>query len=211
MIDVPSIKDAAEAIDTPPENWGGNCHGISLAIVHSGIMGEPGPTCRVVRGVASYAIGGQHSWVCLGTPYDPDAIYVDYTAHQWRGNDLTDVVVTTAKQGYKDHMDLSTQGGHVIHGYDPTSIWKFGRPRSGEGELLTLDASRLSESAQTFLKLLGPLDADGWQSLCRYPQGGWPYKEIVKAIVKQIPGTITYLPIDIYSQAADVNASNLYW
>ena len=210
-ITVPAIEVVAEAIDCPPEDWMGQCHTVSLAIVQSGLLGEPGPACRVVRGAANYAIGSQHSWICLGEPYDPRAIYVDYTAHQWKGNDLANVVVATAKQAYEDFQDATIPRGHAIHGYNPTSIWKFGRPHPGRGEHFMLDARELSDEAKSFVSVLGPMDADAWADLCEYPQGAWPYKEIARAVIAQVPTAQTRLRIDIYSMAGDLNVDGLYW
>lgn len=208
-MNLPSIEDIAEAIGVPANQWRNRCHEISLMVVKSGIIAPPGPdTCRVARGVAiGYGIGSQHSWISLGWPFDPDTVYVDVTAHAW--GEVEGIVCYTAMDAYKrfEQGDPS----HVAHGFQPSSIWKFGRPSEPTGEPIALDASGLSDTAQSFLEILGPLDTDGWADLLRYPQGAWPCREIANAIVAQVPRVMVDVPIDVLGHASDANPSGYYW
>jgi hypothetical protein len=207
-VEIPAIDIIAEAIDTPASNWNSRCHEISLRVVRTGLLGEPGPACRVVRGVASgYNIGGQHSWIALGYPYDPDTIYLDVTAHTW--GKVEGIVVTTAGEAFENFM--GDRQGHAAHGYDPRSIWEYGRPSPGYGKPIELDTSELSGEARTFLKILGPLDAKGWEKLGLYPKGAWPYRDVVNAIAEQLPKVAHSWPIDILGNGTDTNPGDIYW
>lgn len=203
-----TMDDVARAVDYgDPISWGGHCHDVSLRLVRSGILGEPGPECRVVRG-AGIGIGGQHSWVVVGDPFDPVSKLIDPTAFGWRKAD--DLVVTTVGDPR-----------YTAHGYDPRSIWEFGRPSpasplSIDGWIeVTPPDGGWSEQAETFLGLLGPLNIDGWVELAQYPTGGWPFREICLAIIHD-PGPIgrharVALPIDVASLRGSWNVKELYW
>lgn len=200
------MDDVVEAVGfkNDPKDWGGHCHLVSHLLVRSGLLGEPGPHCRVVRGGGA-GIGGQHSWVVVGDPLEPTSVLIDPTAYGWGAAD--DLVVTTV--GDKRY---------TAHGYDPRSIWDFGRPTGCTPEdawEVTPPEGGWSESAQTFLDILGPLDLDGWAELAHYPMGAWPSREIIKAIIRD-PGMIgdrasVRLPIDVASLRGDLNLKELYW
>lgn len=73
----PSLQDVLEAIGLPLETWAGNCHGIAIAVLESGILKERWPHARVMRGhflgdVDATSFFGQrgrsvqqHSWIRL--------------------------------------------------------------------------------------------------------------------------------------------------
>lgn len=208
-IALPTLVELDDALqEGPPEEWINRCHVISLRAVRTGLFGEPGPQCRVVRGItAGYHIGGQHSWIALGTPYDPACIYIDITAQAWGRVD--GIVVTSAEEAYNNFM--AEQQGHCIHGYDPGSIWSYGKPERGNPPHFWLDPTGLSDEARTFLDLLGPLSVEGWKALFTFPQQDWPHREICKAIVKQIPRIDVLVPIDVISMVTDDNHGGLYW
>lgn len=63
-----SVDEVVEAIGVPFDEWAHQCHGISIAIVKSGLL----PASRVARGSCD-GVGGQHSWVVCST--DPGACY----------------------------------------------------------------------------------------------------------------------------------------
>lgn len=208
-LDLPSLDEIAVAIDVPPDRWLNNCHGISLAVVQSGILADPGPDCRVVRGFASgYGIGSQHSWISLGDPWRPETIYVDVTAHRWGRVD--GIVVVPAADAY-----LGSQmgdRGHTAFGYLPGSIFEYGRPAApGPDEDAYALTDLPSSDAALFAEILGPLTAYGWSSLFGFPKRGWPYREILTAAVEQIPRVEVLTPIDLVGHGTDRNPSGLYW
>lgn len=203
-----SIQEVADALKWPSELWKSQCHGVSLKAVRSGLFGEPGPSCRVVRGWApGYGIDGQHSWIALGWPFDPDTRIIDLTAHCWGKTD--DIIDSTVGEEY--HAARHELPGHVLHGYRPGWIWNYGRPDGGRGSLIELDQSGLSKQARLFLDLLGPMTEQAWRALVTYPHGGWPAREVCEAIVDQISRMEVMLPIDVLAHVTDRNPENLYW
>jgi hypothetical protein len=206
---LPSISEIADAIEIPAERWRNNCHVVSLAAVRSGLLGEPGPACRVVRGwTRGYGIGGQHSWIALGRPFDPGTRIVDLTAHTW--GQVEGVVTGTVAQAEKDLFYRDR--GHVAHGYEPGSIFGYGRPAPTLPELAhPLDVTELSEEARMFVSMLEPLSVDSWAALMTYPHGGWPAHEICEAVCEQIPRVRVLLPIDVLAHVTDRNPDGLYW
>jgi hypothetical protein len=208
VTDIPTYVQAAEAIGIPVERWNNNCHVVSLAIVRSGLLSEPGPSCRVVRGFTSgYGIGGQHSWIALGRPFDPETRMLDYTAHTW-GEILPGVINTTIGLAYRGAHAYGR--GHLVHGYTPGSIWEYGKPEH-PGKPVPLDTSGMSEEARIFLDVLGPLSVEGWVALMTFPHGEWPAHEICEAVCEQIPRVRVLLPIDVLAHVTDRNPNDLYW
>lgn len=202
-----SVEEVAREIGWPSEEWKNNCHAVSVQAVRSGLLGTPGPTCRVVRGWAvGYGIDTQHSWIAMGHPYDPETEIVDLTAHCW--GEVLGAVHTTVGQAYRGAYAYSR--GHLPHGYKPGSIFEYGRP-DPVGELVELPRHGLSEMAGAFLDVLGPLSYQGWADLVEYPHGGWPAQEICEAIVDRLPRAAAYIPIDVVGHATDRNPDGLYW
>ena len=170
------------------------CHGVSLDLVKSKepeFMGG-----RVARGLARGVIG-QHSWIVLGNPYDPQAKIIDPTL--WSYDSRISGV----------HIQDGWGTRYCPHGGKGT-IWQYGRPPAPTGEILTIDESELSHLAKTFLELCGPLDARGWVFLGDAPVEGWPADEIYTAawhsdMVRPI------IPIDKIGMATDINPHGMYW
>lgn len=83
------VDGIASAIGIPADEWGGQCHGISLAFRAAGCPG------RVRRGwITALGYGGQHSWIEL-----PRDIVVDPTITALQGKP-TSVRVTSGMTGY---------------------------------------------------------------------------------------------------------------
>ena len=208
---LPTIEEAADLIGWPTSRWHGNCHAVSLAIIQSGALGTPGPTCRIARGAAAgYGIISQHSWIALGSPYAPATRFVDYTAWAW--GQVDGIIDTFAADEWLRHV----AGGdrwHLPHSYDQRNIMQVGRPAApGPGDTpWRLDRTGLSADAVWFLDLLGDLTVEGWASLCGFPQGGWPHAEIVDRIIETVPRAAVLVPIDIRGMATDRNPEGIYW
>jgi hypothetical protein len=174
-----------------------DCHSVSLALVRSGLLGEGGPSLRVARG-ACHGVGGQHSWVVMGHPYDDQAIIVDLTL--W---------------SYSPHQPRIWLGSmqsrlHTPQGYG--MIYDSPRPQDYGGEILEVDSSGMSPEAQHFLKIIGPLDYRGWGLLwSRCGMLGWPAQEILEGALDQHPGMAALVPIDIIGMVTDRNPQELYW
>lgn len=205
---LPSIRTVEDTIDWPSPGWKDNCHAVSLQAARSGMFGEPGPSCRVVRGWApGYGIRGQHSWIVLGRPFDPDTRTIDLTVHQW--GEVDGIVDSTVGEAYQEAYNGFP--GHVLHGYQAGSIWDCGKPVSNSGEPVELERDGLSDMANAFLDVLGPQPVEGWRSLVTFPHGGWPAHEICEAIVEQIPRMEVLLPIDVIAHVTDRNPGGVYW
>lgn len=207
---LPWITTIEDTLDWPARDWKNNCHDVSLRAVRSGLFGEPGPSCRVVRGWApGYGIEGQHSWIALGRPFDPATRILDLTAHRWGRVD--GIVDSTVGEAYQEACDGFP--GHVLHGYRPRSIWNYGKPDpvGGPGDLIELERDGLSEMANAFLDVLGPMTDRAWRDLVTFPHDGWPAHEICEAIVEQIPRVKIMLPIDVLAHVTDRNPEGLYW
>jgi len=172
-------------------HWALQCHGASLHIVKSGVV----IPARVARGTCE-GVGSQHSWVVLGNDcYDDSAKIIDPTL--WSYDDSIEGVWYGS---YKD-------GKHRPHGKG--SIWNWGRPPSPVEDPMELTPQQpLSDEAQLFLELLGPLDERGWITLAHAPVEHWPAKEIITAICDS--GLDGYVPIDIKGMITDRNPSGLY-
>jgi hypothetical protein len=179
------------------DDFAQQCHSVSLGLVRSGLLGEGGPSLRVARG-ACFGVGGQHSWVVMGHPYDDRAIIVDltlwsYSPHQpriWLG---------------------SIQSGlHKPKGYG--MIYDGPRPQPRGGDIIEVDTAGMSLEAQHFLKVIGPLDYRGWGALWSHSgMLGWPAQEILEAFLDQNPKMEALVPIDIVGMVTDRNPQEIYW
>jgi len=185
-----------EAIGKPLEEYAHQCHAASLALVRSGIMG---PHARVARGTLPRIVG-QHSWLVVGNPYEPDLI-VDITAWSYDPDLYPRVYVSVG--GFTEHRP---------HGAG--SIYDWGVPQCGTEPDIPL-AVPISRAAQVFLDTVARrngrsgLDRRGWGDLVRGPMQGWPSKEIIPAIL-DTPGLAALVPIDITGMLTDRNPGGLY-
>lgn len=171
--------------------WEQQCHAASLHVVQSGVLG---PEARVARGTCR-GVGGQHSWIVLGDPYDESARIVDPTL--WSYDETVDGIWT----GFGVER-------HRPHGHG--SIWDYGRPVGDGGEPIALTPSTpLSGDAEFFLDMLGPLDRVGWIRLADAPVGGWPAGEIIAAM-DDTPDLEALVPIDRLGMLTDRNPGGLY-
>lgn len=185
------LRSLAAEVLGPLTSWAWQCHGASSALVHSGVLGRS----RVARG-ACRGVVSQHSWVVLGDDcYDDAARIVDPTLWSY------DVSVKGVWVGsYRD-------GRHRPFGKG--SIFAWGRPNEARGEVVELTPRKSwSTQAQMFLRLLGPLDADGWRQLAHAPVEGWPAGEIIDAMCES--GFEEFVPIDIVGMTTDRNPGGLY-
>jgi hypothetical protein len=184
--------DAILEVLEPVEQWAYRCHEASLYLVRSGVLGDE---CRVARG-ACKGVGGQHSWVVVGMDcYDEDAVIVDPTLWSY------DKAVRGIWTG------TARNGRHVPHGKG--SIWEWGRPDTPTGpEVKLTPREPLSDEAQAFLGLLGPLDRKGWAVLAHAPVEDWPSAEIIAAM-HDTEGIGPLVPVDIVGMLTD-RESRLY-
>jgi hypothetical protein len=186
-----TVEDVEEILGKPFASTAKNCHGVSLAIVKRG----PFPQARVARGGCD-GVGGQHSWVALGDPYDDETPIIDATLWSYRP-DIQGVYVGTL-------FDV----GHQPHGYG--SIFEWGKPEHQGGPDIDLTPTfELSEEAEEFLDLLGPLDRRGWATLAHAPVLEWPAGEIFAAM-DDTPQLKALVPIDILGMTTDRNPGGLY-
>lgn len=175
----------------PWETWAQQCHAVSLAIVKSGLLID---SARVARGTA-LGVRGQHSWIVLGDDvYANDADILDPTLWSYDGARSPLLLRTNA-----------SRGTHRPHGLG--SIFAVGKPASTGGEPIEL--SGLSQDAQSFLDILGPLDIRGWMQLLHSPVQGWPAKEIITAAYAD-KRLCALIPIDIVGLVTDLNPEGLY-
>lgn len=187
------LDDIAVKLGCSVRSMAHNCHGVSLAIVKSGIVG---PVSRVARGTC-VGVGSQHSWVVVGEDcYDRRAVIVDATLWSY-DKSVRDVWV-------------GTLGRHQPHGSG--SIWRFGAPPAPVGPAVALTPSQpLPEAAVSFLELCSKtgLDMDGWRFLAHAPVEGWPAAEIIAAMCET--AALRHLPpIDIEGMLTDRNPNGLY-
>uniref|UniRef100_A0AAU7J7T7 Uncharacterized protein n=2 Tax=unclassified bacterial viruses TaxID=12333 RepID=A0AAU7J7T7_9VIRU len=182
-------------INFPLDRVAKNCHAVSLSIVKSGIL----PRARVARG---YAVGvtGQHSWVV--SDYGPDGVY-DSKAH----------IIDATLWSYDDSIPGVWQGAydddrHRPHGWG--SVFDAARPYSHGGREIRLTVNfPMSAEASDFIRMLGPLDAAGWQMVANLPVFGWPAAEVIRAMC-ETKATSVYVPIDIEGHLTDRNPGGLY-
>lgn len=185
-----TLEEISKAIKLTKTRMAHQCHMVSLAIVQAKLFGPS----RVARG-SCLGVGGQHSWVIIGDDcYNTSAKIVDATLWSYDSS-VKDV-------WYGSYED----GLHKPHGAG--SIFDWGRPSSDGGEPIELDVP-ISQEAQAFLDLLGPLDYRGWSQLAHAPVGDWPAKEILSAM-DQTKRLRAIIPIDILGMATDRNPSGLY-
>lgn len=187
-----ALREQALSVLEPLDEWAVQCHAASVKLVKSGVCGQ----ARVARGTCT-SVFGQHSWVVLGNDcYDDDAVIVDPTL--WSYDPSVEGVWVGS---YRD-------GKHVPHGKG--SIWQWGRPNEAKpGEAMELTPRQpWSRAAENFLRLLGPLDKQGWIQLAHAPVEGWPAGEIIDAICES--GLAAMVPIDIVGMVTDRNPQNLY-
>jgi len=185
------VRRLAEQIGMDPERVRHNCHGVSLAIVQSGIY----PGARVARGWARQ-VRGQHSWVVAdGGVYDLDAHIIDATLWSY------DPKITGVWQGtQRDGRHSPHQSGHFMHAGMPTH-------HGGETVHLTADPG---PEARRFLKTIGaPFDNHGWMEVANLPVDGWPAKEIIEAML-DTPGLAALVPLDVQGHLTDRNPGGLY-
>jgi hypothetical protein len=176
------------------DQWRFQCHAASLAVIQTGLLPEG---ARVARGGCP-GVPSQHSWVVLGgNCYDSEAVVLDPTLWSY-----------TRAQPYI-YRGKAKARPHLPHGSG--SIWQFGRPDDPSGPVIAL-GKRLSENAETFLKLAAPkgLDLNGWRVLANSPIGGWPAAEIIDAMADN-PHLVAVIPVDILGMVTDRNPKNLYW
>jgi hypothetical protein len=188
---VASIADQALAALGPLDGYAHDCHRASLRLVAARVF-EGG---RVARGTAR-SVGGQHSWVVIGDPYDPDVVVVDATL--WSYDESVERV----------YVGRASDWPHRPHGYG--SIWQAGRPHEAVGPPVVLTPKTpLSRQAADFVELLGPLDADGWGVLANLPVGGWPAAEIIAAMddTEEVSARV---PIDRLGMLTDRNPAGLF-
>lgn len=189
---VTSVMKQVEAHLAPLDQWAARCHGASIELVNSGLLG----TSRVARG-SCQGVAGQHSWVILGMDcYDDQAVIVDPTLWSY-DDEVKGIWVGT----YQD-------GLHRPHGKG--SIWEWGRPNHPEGLPMRLTPREpFSGPAKAFLDILGPLDEKGWIQLAHAPVEFWPAAEIIDAIY-ETDGLAGYVPIDIIGMLTNRNPKGLY-
>lgn len=175
----------------PLDRWATQCHAASIELVRSGKLGE----ARVARGTCR-SVAGQHSWVVLGNDcYDENATIVDPTLWSY-DNSTSGVWVGTYRDG-------------IQRPHGKGSIWEWGRPAEAVNEPVELTPRKpFSPAAESFLRLLGPLDAEGWRMLAHAPVEGWPAGEIIDAMCES--GFEAVLPIDIVGMTTERNPSGLY-
>lgn len=191
MAELLTVADVEEILGAPFDTTAQQCHSVSLKIVKSGLLRG----ARVARGTCE-GVGGQHSWVTLGDPYDVDAPIIDATWWSYKPG---------VEQIYIGSLE---EGWHLPHGY--ASIWKWGKPIAGDGDPIDLTPSfELSKAAQVFLELLGPLDRQGWATLSSAPVLDWPAGEIFAAM-DDTERLSSLVPIDILGMTTDRNPGGLY-
>ncbi|MET0886209.1 MAG: hypothetical protein ABWX92_07135, partial [Mycetocola sp.] len=183
-------------------NWYHQCHAASIAIVKAQLEGDEG--ARVARGTA-WGVGGQHSWVVFGDPYDPTAPILDPTL--WSYN-----------SSVKGLFELPQGGGDRYRPHGSGSIWNWGQPRTradtGESELILLTPKTpLSDEAKRFIEHADPdrhgFGTIGWMDWANSPVGGWPSKEIFQAMY-DTKAVRPLIPIDILGMLTDINPGGLY-
>lgn len=201
MIDTSDIHDHIFDLLDPIIRLASDCHAASLMIAASASkVGLPDPPhTRVARG-SRKGVGGQHSWVVIGDPYDPEWI-IDPTLWHYLGQEPSITIVAGNGEG----ADLWIPAGKG-------SIWDWGRPPEAIDEEHVLDppASGWSHEAKRFLELIVPLDLAGWRVLAHAPVQGWPSREIILQMSKD-EKIAPHIPIDIVGMLTDRNPKGLYW
>jgi len=189
----------AEQIGIPIDKWVNRCHEVSLALLKTGAFGSG----RIARGWANGVVG-QHSWIVLSDDvYDPSSVIVDATHPSFHrlyelSGGKTPILVTEG----------AAERSHRPHGSG--SRIEAGPPECGDGEPLWLTPqAELSDEAQDFLSLCGPLDRRGWANLANGPMRDWPAGEIIAAM-DDTPEVAALVPIDILGMVTPRNPNGLY-
>lgn len=178
-----TVEEFESAVGQPLTDFALNCHAASVKLVRSGAVG----TSRVARGTCP-GVGGQHSWVVLGNNcFDRSATVIDPTLWSY-DSDVKGVWVGSASD--RPHIPFGSG-----------SIWNWSRPIWKGGPIIRLDAE-LSEPAAFFLRMVGPLDREGWGLLAHCPVGDWPAAEILGAMYDD-ERVSQLVPIDIIGMATD--------
>lgn len=196
-IDWADHEQIATDIGWPFADWSHQCHAVSIQIVKHYSIG------RVARG-ACRGVGGQHSWITLGDPYDPDATIIDPTLWSYDPS-VEGILVTTI-----------AAGAHRPHGWaNGRTIWQWGVPESEGGPTIDLTPDKpLSREAEAFLKAcrsaVTTLDRRFWWSLTNQaPLAGWPAREIIEAMY-HTDLLAAILPVDIVGMVTDINPGGVY-
>ena len=177
-------------IGSAPENWAGNCHSVSLALLKTGEFGEG----RIARGSVQ-GIASQHSWLILSDDvYDQDAVIVDPT------------ILPATRYEMTIAVDVARCLTNRPHGSG--RIWDWGRPWAHSASYIDL-AVPLAGEAKAFMDLIGPLDILGWMQLAGAPMQGWPAGEIIAAM-RQTPALKACVPVDIAGMLTAENPGGLY-
>jgi len=179
------------------DDFAHDCHSVSWALIRSGLLGEGGPTLRVARG-ACRGVGGQHSWVVLGHPYNRKATIVDLTLWSYD------------KTKPRIWVGTMRDGLHRPKGYQ--LIFDGPKPGTGGDTPITLNTEGLSTDARWFVERFGPLDYRGWGALwSQCGMLGWPAGEVLEAFLTQYPDMTALVPIDIVGMLTDRNPQDTYW
>lgn len=185
------------------EGWAHQCHGASIALVKSGLLGRE---CRVARG-SCRGVPGQHSWVVRGSKpedcFNPRTVIIDVTLWSY-DPDHPHVWIGTMENGL-----------HRPHGYGPPLI-QLGCPESGGGAEIALNWIPGSPTpiAAHWLSMFregadGPLDQRFWMGLANTTVVGWPAEEFIRAMANT-PAIQHLIPIDRLGMLTNENPGGLY-
>ena len=192
------VLDYEQAIGRSLTDWTRDCHGVSLALVRSGLVTEvTGHRARVARGYAA-GVDSQHSWIVLGDDcYGATVPVLDLTLWSYLPKAP---VVYTGMAGALPHRP-----------HQSDSIFAAGMPTNQGGPVVELTPSKpLGLRAEGFLRILGPLDARGWSQLAHSPMQDWPSSDIVSAMYETKELT-ALIPIDIVGMLTEHNPGELYF
>jgi hypothetical protein len=187
-----------------PSGWAHQCHAVSAAIVRSGLF-EPG-TCRVARG-SCIGVGGQHSWVVFGDPYDEHVLLLDATLWSYD----PDAPVLHVQRGYRGSNDPG-RWRYRPKGWG--SHWATGIPVGGTDEDVTPAGLDRVQDPGSLLDLFrehsgGTLDRRWWAQFLNGPIGGWPARRWLPLIASD-PRLAALVPVDLLGMATDLNPGDLY-
>lgn len=200
------MRTAATAALQPLDQWAQKCHTASLELVRLEVF----PNARVARGTCR-GVGSQHSWVVVGPAmdYDADAATAGPDPYSLKAQ-IVDPTLWSYDQTVSGvWVGTAGDGRHIPMG-GLGSIWQWGKPAPPREAPVQLTPTRpFSVWAQTFLKMLGPLDRDGWCLLMKAPMRGWPAGEIVAAM-DDTPELSALVPIDLLGMLTDRNPDGLY-
>jgi hypothetical protein len=186
-----TVRNLALTLGRDPRDTWHNCHGVSLAIVQSGLW----PGARVARGWAK-GVSSQHSWAVVGDPYDKDAYIIDGTLWSY-----DDSVPGVWQGSLRDGIHVPHGAGHFMTGTPPQHY--------GE-QTIHLNTLGLSTKARRFLDTIGaPFDYRGWSEVAHLPVEGWPAGEILSAM-DDTPALAALVPIDRLGMLTDKNPAGVY-